>query len=470
MKKFIALAVALVMLLSVLTVNITAYTSYRSAVKNLSTLTDGVLVYYQGFDMANHPYPENATDLSVGNQALMDLLKWKVNNMSDGGLFDNTAKYSIVDGRLFVETDSTGGDSYCYILEDKDMWEVVGYGKYTIQYDIEYVFDGTNAKDRYIAILYNYDGYNTYNSFHLRTRGNANNQPRVAGSWLQYDDSANNPDNYAASAVPDKTIISKITNGEVQYASNTCALVTEENVSGLKLTVRIECDENRHGPILSIKNNSRENSDFVVVGTDSEMSTGASSWFNEATIPGFAIAMKPTKNCKAYFDNIYVYTGFGAPPASTNVTYTPLAFPAKEAIRNASSKELGGVVHVGTQEKVDNGKLAVRLIGGIESRKYDEAGFKVKITSGGTTTEKIIKTTDSYNRIYHTDAENKYSYYFSESAAYLFTGVIDELPATGDITIETTPYSVDFEGKTTEADTIVITYKDGAFVKQTYKQ
>ena len=62
MKKLIALAIALVFVLSVAVVPTTAYKSYHAAVVQSGKITDGMLIYRETFDFADTPYPEGSAD------------------------------------------------------------------------------------------------------------------------------------------------------------------------------------------------------------------------------------------------------------------------------------------------------------------------------------------------------------------------------------------------------------------------
>lgn len=428
-----------------------AYKSYKAAANTLDAIHDGDLVYYQGFDYSN----------ISGNDEVTALLGWRIVNIEDGALKDHTAQYSIEDGRLKINN-AEGTDCYCYILDDSKMWEVVSHGRYTVQYDVQITNDAsTTAKDRYIALIYNYDGKDTYNSFHVRTRGTANNQCRVVGSWSTYDVDG---DYYAAGTDngTSSSILYKLTNGQSTYAANTAALLN------MNFTIKYQCDSSAAGPTVYMKNNDIENSEFVLVSKGDESSSGFSSWYNSTVMGAFALALKPSQKVDGYIDNIYVYAGLGDAPENTSTSYVASDF-SQITIRNTDDDK-GGISYVGAQEVVTDAGLSVRLIGGINSRKYNEVGFKLKINADGTETEKVVSDKKVYNTLNFTaDGENDSFYSWDDNAPIMFANVLEGLPKTGTVTIELTPYSVNFDNVTTEADTYILTYTDGVFTSQVYK-
>lgn len=101
-------------------------------------------------------------------------------------------------------------------------------------------------------------------------------------------------------------------------------------------------------------------------------------------------------------------------------------------------------------------------------KKYEEVGYKIKVTDSTGESNRDFSTNKAYNRIYNTD-EKGYSYFSTFDASYLFVAELEGLAATGTVTLEITPWNKDFEGFTKEADTFIVTYTDGVFVSQQYK-
>lgn len=476
MKKLIALTTALILLVSAVVIPTAAYKSYHAAVVDSGKITDGMLIYRETFDYADTPYPEGAADETMtANKPLMDLLGWTVLNTADGALNDNSVGFSIKDGKLVCDNTINGAngtkDSYCLILSDEEMWEVASYGKYTLQYDLEYLEDTTDAKDRYVVPILNFNGSDTYNSFHLRTRGNGNNQCRVNGEWKTYDKKDAN--DYAANGTDDGTLTSpvfKITNGATSYAANVSALIDGH----INMTIRYQVDFNNYGPTIYIRNNNIENSDFVLVSKcEDSSSDGALYWQNMIYMPNYAFGFKTSPKVKATIDNMYLYTGLGDVPADTNVSYTPSVKPEESTIRNAD-KKYGGISFVGCQSAVGENGMAVRFIGGIDSKKYDKVGFKISMSVNGEVTDKSIENKDIYLRIKEKNGDANEDFYASlearqDYATYMTAGIVENVPKTGTVVFEVTPYNVSFDGVTHEADTYIVTFTDGVLVSQSYK-
>ncbi len=465
MKKLLTIILAVVMITSAFVFPTTAYVSYYSAAQNLSAIKDGDLIYYEDFELANMAFDANAADNVTGNKAIVDALSWKIANKADGALNDHTAKFSIVDGRLFAQNEG-GKDSYCQILDDAAMWEIVNYGKYTIQYDLQYIEDYTEKKDRYVALIHSWDGADTYYSLHIRTVGHGNSQNRYAGAWTHFEDGGYEGAMRANSTTDDETktsIVYKLTNGQTPYAAGTMGL------KNINFSVRIQCDASESGQFCYVKNNDLPNSEWVMISNAGTGSGSAMYWYNEAYMSHYALALKTSPNVDAYIDNIYVYAGLGDTPTDKVTNYTPLPMPEASTIRNATSKDKGGVVYVGAQNKIADGKMDVRLIGGIESKKYNFVGFDLAVTGAENTPTKL-ESNGYYQRIYETAAgATEAATYTFDSARYLYFETLTGLPATGTVTIELTAYSIDLDGLKTVADTIVVTYTDGVLVSQTYK-
>lgn len=263
-------------------------------------LKEGLMVYYENFDSYS-----NTADTA----ATMALLGWTVRNISDGALTDNTGTYTIEDGALKAINHNGGAvdgkDSYTLILEDKYM-KPVCQGDYTLQYDIKYT-DAVKS-DRYIVIVLNYDGYNSYNSFHLRFRGSANNQPRFIGSWYAYDVAG---DYYSADtndADGTSTVLKKLCG--IDYVESEFALRDKW------ITVKYQASYNE-GPTVWLRDNSQANAEFVCVSKADSTGSGYLYW---NMIEAYGVALKLGGKIDGFVDNIAIYTGLGDLPSDTTTT------------------------------------------------------------------------------------------------------------------------------------------------------
>lgn len=253
------------------------------------------IIYYEEFNYDNN-----------GNtDAILGLLGWTaLSKTNKTAVNDPTAKLSIIDGKLYVENNKSGGaDSYFMILNDTKMlgaWQ----GDYTVQFDVTLTSAGDNS--RYIALLTDYeeDTKGSYHSFHLRINGSANNQARIAGKWTTFDA----PGQYYAADqddTDDTSTIAKKVLGKNYDGSQLLKNVT--------LTIRIVCEKHDIGPRIYIRNTS-EGGDFVLVsrsGSDGEEPVYTSSHWRKTG--GKAIALKAGGKVNGYIDNILVYTGTGEP-------------------------------------------------------------------------------------------------------------------------------------------------------------
>lgn len=243
---------------------------------------DSSLVYFEDFS-----YSDNKNTSSV-----LSTLGWSLSEAYK----TNTAAYSISGGKLIVDNSSkSSNDSYATILTDEYMRDVCD-GDYSIQYDITYLYAAT--ADRYVCLLYGYNGYDTYNSVHIRASGIGNNQSRINGSWKTYDATANTAVN-SASNTNENSIIKKVFDQD--YIKGIPGLI------GKKMTVRIAVSKT-NGPSVYIN-------DILVSETVNKGS------FDNFT--SYAIAIKPSLNIKAEIDNIRVWRGSEKASTSTTVGYKP---------------------------------------------------------------------------------------------------------------------------------------------------
>lgn len=270
------------------------------------------IIYYEEFNYDNN-----------GNTApILKQLGWTALSLSNKtAVTEPTAKLSIIDGKLYIENNKSGGvDSYFMILNDTKMlsaWQ----GDYTVQFDVTLTSAGDAS--RYIAILTDYkpSTKGDYHSFHLRINGSANNQARIAGKWTTFDApgqyyAADQDDSDSTSTIA-KKILGKDFNGSQVMKNKT-------------LTVRIVCEKYDIGPRVYIRNTG-EGGEFVLVsraGSEGEGYTSA-HWRKTG---GKAIVLKAGGTINGYIDNVLVYTGTGEPvfeelkaPETTDVPETTAA-------------------------------------------------------------------------------------------------------------------------------------------------
>ena len=258
----------------------------------IPVVQEGLMVFFEDFDSYVN---------TEGNDAVMALIGWKIRNTSDGAFKDNTGSFSIENGALkYINIVVGGQDSYILILDD-DYMTPCAQGDYTVQYDVKYIDAGNS--ERYAVIILNYDGYNSYNSAHIRIAGSGNNQVRYFGSWYTYDV----PGPYYAADKADgdgsSTIINKLTGAN--YDSNVWALKDKW------ITIRYQANYNE-GPTVYIRDNSQAGSDFVCV-SKADSAAGGIFYWNE--IPNYAVALKLGATIDGYLDNVAIWTGLGDIPA-----------------------------------------------------------------------------------------------------------------------------------------------------------
>ena len=281
---------------------------------------EGLLVFAEEFTYANNDKTED----------VLKTLKWTRLTKEANGVYNETdGEFAIVDGRLYFDnwdaeglpegdTRVRGKDGYYQIdmLNDEYMMPVV-MGKYTLQYDIEYV--DAKEKARYVVIITecSADGQ-CYNSFHFRIGGYGNNQCHFYGSWKTYDAFDPATDLYVASqakndeecATKGTTLAKKLLG--VHYDGESFLF---QNV---RLTIRQQWDPEM-GHSIYVK--TADMKDFIKVSEPSVNADGPMyiGW------EGYAVQFKFGATIDGYMDNIYIWTGWGEKPAGNTVTYKPAA-------------------------------------------------------------------------------------------------------------------------------------------------
>ncbi len=255
----------------------------------------GAMVYFENFD----GYPNTAD-----NDATMSALGWKILNTADGALKDNTGTYTIEDGTLkFVNNITGAADSYVHMI-DGDYMISAHQGDYTLQYDLKYTSSGNS--ERYAVILLNFDGRDSYNSFHLRMAGSANNQTRYVGGWQTYDVAG---DFYAADksdADGTSTVAKKLFGTDYDATVMAC--------QDKWITIRYQASY-ENGPTVWLRDNSAANPTFVCVSKADPSAAGFLYW---GLIEAYGVALKLGTTIDGYLDNIAIWTGLGEMPTNTS--------------------------------------------------------------------------------------------------------------------------------------------------------
>ncbi len=279
---------------------------------DVDALANGTVVYYEDFN-----YPDNSVKSSV-----LSTLGWKTATT----LRSNQTNYSIVGGRLYCDSISSSatGDSYVTVLDDAAMSEVAE-GDYTISYKLTYA--ASTGYTRYGCVLYNYNGYKSYNSVHIRVAGYGNNQVRSAAKWYDYDSSSSS---YYLKATGTSSVSYKLYG--VQSASADATSNTDYPFVNKTLTVRVAVDKDV-GTTVYINGTKVS----VPTATYTDLFTATQQYAS-------AIGLKTSKGIQLYLDDFMVYTGLGDIPTGVtkeSVTYVrPTSDEDKNAIKVLSFNTL----------------------------------------------------------------------------------------------------------------------------------
>ena len=283
---------------------------------------EGLLVFAEEFTYANNDKTED----------VLKTLGWTKLTKEANGVYNETdGEFALVDGRLYYDnwdaealpegdTRVRGKDGYYAInvLNDEYMRPVVT-GKYTLQYDLEYVDSKNNSRYAVIITECSADGQ-CYNSYHYRIGGYANCQAHFYGSWKTYDAFDPATDLYCASqamnaeeAATKGTPISFKLLGKYNDKTN-----DPQMFKNIPVTIKLQWDPEM-GHHVFMKTNDMK--DFVKVAEPSVNADGPMyiGW------DGWAVQFKFGATIDGYIDNIYIWTGWGEKPAGTTVTYKPAA-------------------------------------------------------------------------------------------------------------------------------------------------
>ena len=290
----------------------------------VATVADGLIVYYEDFNS----YADN-TD----TEAVLKALGWTRLTKEANGVYNETdGRFAFEAGRLYFDNYDTqeekdaitaaGGtartisDGYYAIdmLNDEYMKPVVA-GKYTLQYDVEYIAAGNNQRYALIITECSPDGQ-CYNSFHFRIRGKADHQCHFYGSWKTFsavDLVADvNPAADAADGSEGTPILQKL------LGKDWATYGAEYNFANVPVTIKLQWNP-EEGHHVYMKKTS--DADFIKVSEPSVNADGMMyiGW------DGWSVQFKFGSTIDGYMDNICIWTGWGEKPVGTAVTYKPAA-------------------------------------------------------------------------------------------------------------------------------------------------
>ena len=245
------------------------------------------VVYYEDFSYDN----------TADTESVLDKLGWSVSD----GLNSNSTSLSIVNGKLiFTNSGTSSVDSYFTMLSD-DYMKNACENDYSIQYTIKY----TKAENttRYACLLYNYNGYKTYNSVHIRVNGSGNNQSRVNGTWANYEADSNTKP-MSLRNTNENALCKRLF--DINYNADATPFVNRE------LTVRIAVSK-KNGPAVYV--NGKLMSECIYPS-------------NLSLTDAFAIALKVSPKITGELDDIIIWKGLSEAPSDKTVGYTPTSVEA----------------------------------------------------------------------------------------------------------------------------------------------
>lgn len=241
---------------------------------NANALVNGTVIYYEDFS-----YADNGDKNTV-----LATLGWSESEE----YLPNNANYSIEGGKLLCDN-SSAYNAYLTVLDDAAMSEVAK-GDYSISYKVKYV--SSDDYTAFSALIYNYNGYKSYNNVELCVSGIGYNQAR-GYNWYNYDD--------AIRATGTSSLSYKLFGVSAVTANQSSP--TAYPLIGREVTVRISVDIDA-GPTVYMNG--------IKVSTPT---TKYRDVFMATEEYASAVALKTAANIKAYMDDFVVYTGLGDVPA-----------------------------------------------------------------------------------------------------------------------------------------------------------
>ena len=207
----------------------------------------------------------------------------------------------------------TGGASQAvqYVLAERGIpFDLVSRdaakGNYTVQYDVTYL--AASKPDRYVVLLTNYNGFDSYNSCHIRAQGSGNNQNRFLGTWSNYDIKGPYYAGTTAESDEASSIAKKVFGQDIDTSVGV--------MYNKSVTIRIQCNY-AEGPSCYMRDNSVPGSDFVLVSKPDSTANGFQYW---NMIDNYAICLKVGGKIDSYVDNISIWSGLGNEPLDTSDT------------------------------------------------------------------------------------------------------------------------------------------------------
>ena len=269
----------------------TVQSTYDSApAESVIIPEEGILIYEQNFDHL----PDTEDQATI--MAQLGLSKDSAFSAPGTNAYsESNVRFAIEDGRLYIDNhdetpvEGRGQDAYFRIsaLNDEIMKPVVA-GKYTLEYELEYVTADANA---YVALITEYSqDCQYYNLFALRPNGTALHACHFYDSWKHF--TKENTD------IPANEITEKLTGIRTD---------TEQPLTNVRMTVRLQWNP-EYGHTVYLKTSGM--ADFVMTSEPSMESLGTvyigwDSW------DGRAVALKIGGAVDAYIDNIRIRTGWG---------------------------------------------------------------------------------------------------------------------------------------------------------------
>ena len=254
----------------------------------------GTLLFYEDFEKYS---------TSSNSATVLRVLGWKADSPAGGAYKGNTTAYSLVSKnsskQLYLKNNTNSGtDSYVIVLPASLLGKY-HESNYTYQFDL--VYDDASAADRYIALVSDYNGP-TYNSFHFRNRGTANNQVHSNGTWYTYDASGVD---YAANTNAN-SIVTKLL-GKTYNAST-------QAFKGISVSIRYVVDWQNGNSVYMRVNTAGYpgTSKWTLVSKYSK--SGTANDFLDPGKFGGALVLKTGGKQNGWIDNIAVWTGTGAEP------------------------------------------------------------------------------------------------------------------------------------------------------------
>ena len=307
------------------TITTEATTTTEAPSVDIEPAPEGLIVYYQDFNGI-----ADSTDEANSNK-ILETLGWKrLVKEADGVYNEGDAYFFVEGGRLLVRNYYPGDENkdkvgpngaplgkdgyYKLTALTDDIMKRVVVGKYTLQYDVEYIETGSDYA-RYLTFVteLSADGQ-CYNSFHFRNGGYANNQCHFYGSWYTYDVFKTETDAFCASQKDNDypnsshSICWKLLGKDIEKPVNA--------FSGVPVTIRVQHDPDVGQTVYMKLSTSK---DFIRVSAPDDTAAGAVYW--NAWDEGYSIALKLGGKQNGYIDNVCIWTGFGEQPAGKEATF-----------------------------------------------------------------------------------------------------------------------------------------------------